>query len=189
MKTTTTKAISAANIAALAAIVDAANKTGEIEAGALDRVNRSIERHATINGIAAYLRGKELTADEKRKVSRLVKSIETKDEAGQRLAKGDLTRMADPFYRGDMVQLLSRLAPFGQSVLSRMEAFAIERASLEVNSPDVGDLETRTRSLKECADRLKVGGDLATIRADKPKRKGPRTVLDLNTMRVSEIAA
>ncbi len=153
------KTISAANIAALASIVEGAKATGQIELAEIKSIIHAVERERSIAAHVSYVRSKDLTAEEKRTVTLALKNPDKK-------AYNKMLELADTFYRGDMAQLVPLVVGHHANDFEKRQ---IEAAAEIVRRPWMAGVKHTAVEVSKIAARLGIGNPTKTVRI--PKRK------------------
>lgn len=147
--------ISAANIDALAAIVEAARKTGEISTKALENMAATVAREDQMTAMVAYLKSKDALPIEKARAAKLLKTPTQKN-------RDALKALIEPYKRGDLPQMIEAVKGLP---LSQVERRAIENADDDAR----GMVALPHFQLSKIIEEHGVKITLKTVRLDKPK--------------------
>lgn len=147
--------ITPVNAAALQAIVDVAHASGQIDRDALVSMAETVRREEWMRACAAYLNGKEITADEQAKIGSLMMMMTRSDARA-------LSEIADRYRRGDLEQMIDALRELPS--LTPTEEKVLKSAAEEVTRFFLPIAEDRMKRIAAMVERKGVSVDLKTVR-------------------------
>lgn len=144
-----------ANTATLAAIVEVAKTSGEIDRDALVSMAESVRREAWMKDCEEYLSTKITTVDEKTKIGSLMATMTRNDARA-------LSELADPYRRGDLKQMIDALQKL--SSLTATDQRVLKNAEAEVSRFFLPLTDDRMKGIAGMVERKGVSVDLKTVR-------------------------